>query len=439
MVSSFSKWKNVFGEKEKNASFENITPRLTSTSEGYMIDVSSELIAANWHTSGGGAVGIFQTTNYIRLNKNFPLIYGHKGPVTDIKFSPMNPLLLATSSEDGTVKLWNIPQEGLKEDLREESQAFSNHSKRAMILNWNPTVYEIIASAGNDNDLYVWNITNSEVISKIKLDDPSVYSLEWNYNGTILGSMLKNRYMHLFDVRNNKSIMSCEGHNSGKIQKMYFADNTYVYSAGFSNQGYRELKLYDTRDFTKSIQNYKLDSLQGMLTSYYDTDTGLAFLYAKGESLISYVEIKEGSIKPASTYSSNEQAIGLSFFPKRTMDYNKSELARTAKMTKDSIHYVSFKYPRRNEGFNEEFYPKCYSGKASMTLEEWSKGEEKAPITDKINEIENKFKTEPVIFEKKEVVENKPVTMDSLLKENESLKKRIAELEEENKKLKANK
>ncbi len=42
-----------------------------------------------------------------------PLLRGHKGPVRSLSFSPYNPLLLASGSEDSTVMLWNVPKEGL--------------------------------------------------------------------------------------------------------------------------------------------------------------------------------------------------------------------------------------------------------------------------------------------------------------------------------------
>ncbi len=42
-----------------------------------------------------------------------PLLRGHKGPVRSISFSPCNPLFLASGSEDSTVMLWSLPEEGL--------------------------------------------------------------------------------------------------------------------------------------------------------------------------------------------------------------------------------------------------------------------------------------------------------------------------------------
>lgn len=438
MVSShYSKWKNLFGEIDQSGSFDSLVPKTTSHSDGNIIDTSAEFFAVNWHTSGGGAIGVFKNREFMRVQNTCPLIRGHKGIVTDLKFSPFNPYLLASSSEDGTVKLWNIPEDGLKDDVRDETQAYGAHGKKAVLVSWSPTVKEVIATLGNDHDLHVWDITSSNTLYKIKLEDSSAFSLEWNSNGTLIGALNKNKRLHIYDVRASASVLSTEAHESGKIQKMNFADGPYVFSTGFHAKGHREMKLYDTRNFSEVVQSHKIDTLQGMLSNYYDEDTGIAYLYAKGEALVTFVEVKDGVIKPGNTYSGGDQATGLAFFPKRTMDYNKSELARACKLTKDSVHYLSFKFPRRNEGFVEEFYPDCVSGEPSMTLDEWKNGGDKQPLRKKITEIENKFKSDPVVFEKKVIAEKKTITVESITAENEALKKKVADLEAEVASLKA--
>lgn len=437
-MSNLSKWKNVFGEQVKSGSYDSLNPRCTISSDGSLIDVSPNFIAVNWLTGGGGSVGIFDTTKFQRVKGDFPLIRGHTAIVTDIKFSPFNAGLLATSSDDGTVKLWTIPEEGLTEDIREETQKFTGHTKKAGLINFNPIVREVIATAGNDNDIFVWNITNAEEIFKIKTVDHA-FNIEWSSNGSLIGSMHKDKKLRLYDIRaSQQASLETDGHNTSKIQRMTFAHDSYVFSSGFNAGGFREIRLYDTRSFDKPVQSQKIDTLQGMLSNFYDEDTGMAFLYGKGESVVNFVEIKDGSIKPGSTYSEGDQAVGISFFPKRTMDYNSSEIARCAKLTKDSVVYVSFKYPRRNAGFVEEFYPDCLLGEPSTSYEEWMKGSSKASIRKKITEIENKFKTEPLIFEKKQVEEKKTINVDSVLQENEVLKKKIVDLENEIERLKAN-
>lgn len=438
LMSNLSKWKNVFGEQVKTGSFDSLNPRCTISSDGSLIDVSPNFVAVNWLTSGGGAVGIFNTTKFERVKGDFPLIRGHTAIVTDIKFSPFNAGLLATSSDDGTVKLWSIPQEGLTEDIREETQKFTGHLKKAGLINFNPVVNEVIATAGNDNDIFVWNITNAEEIFKIKTEDHA-FNIEWSSNGSLLGAMHKDKKLRLYDIRaSTQASLTTDGHGTSKIQRMSFADGSYIFSSGFNAGGYREVRLYDTRSFEKPLHSHKIDTLQGMLSNYYDEDTGMAYFYGKGESVVNYLEIKDGSLKTGSTYSEGDQAIGLSFFPKRTMDYNSSELARCAKLTKDSVVYVSFKYPRRNAGFVEEFYPDCLLGEPCTTYDEWIKGANNTPIRKKITDIENKFKTEPLVFEKKAPEEKKTINVDSVLQENDQLRKKIVELEAEIERLKAN-
>jgi len=438
MVSQHSKWKNIFGEIDKTGSFDNITPRTTTSADGNLIDVSPEFIGVNWSTSGGGAVGIFETRNFTRVKGDFPLIYGHSAIVSDLKFSPLNPFMLATSSDDGKVKIWTIPEGGLKEDLRDDTQRFGSHKRKACLVAWNPSVKEVIASMGNDHDLYVWDITTSEELFKIKTEDSMFYNMEWNRDGSLIGAMMKNKKINLFDVRNqDATVLSTEGHDTAKIQKMGFADGPYIYSSGHNSKGYREMRLYDTRNFSTMVQNMKIDTLQGMLSNYFDEDLGLVYLHGKGESLITFVEVKDGLIKQGNTFSSNAQASSVSFFPKRTMDFNQSELARAACLCKENIIYASFKYPRRNQGYQEDFYPPCVIGESGLSLEDWKQGKSAEQIRKPITDIENKFKSEPIIFQKKVIEERKTITIDVLQAENIQLKSKIEELEKEVKDLRA--
>lgn len=57
---------------------------------------------------GVGTLAILPVTACGRFT-GFPMVVGHSANVTDFDFSPFNNQLLATGSEDCTVKLWNIP------------------------------------------------------------------------------------------------------------------------------------------------------------------------------------------------------------------------------------------------------------------------------------------------------------------------------------------
>jgi hypothetical protein len=83
------------------------------------------------------------------------------------------------------------------------------------------------------------------------------------------------------------------------------------------------------------------------------------------------------------------------------MNYNKCEIDRFAKLTINTIEYLSFYVPKRNEGYDAAVYPLCFSGEPSLTAEDWAKGQNKEQIRKDITSIENIFATSDTTFEKR--------------------------------------
>lgn len=46
------------------------------------------------------------------MDINHPKVSGHKNPILDLAFNPFNENMIASASEDCTVKLWLIPDGG---------------------------------------------------------------------------------------------------------------------------------------------------------------------------------------------------------------------------------------------------------------------------------------------------------------------------------------
>ena len=61
-----------------------------------------------------------------RLSFRFQ-VSGHSRQVLDIKWNPFNDNIIASASEDCTVKLWYIPDGGLHEDLTEHLVELQGH------------------------------------------------------------------------------------------------------------------------------------------------------------------------------------------------------------------------------------------------------------------------------------------------------------------------
>ncbi|XP_020609920.1 coronin-1B-like [Orbicella faveolata] len=69
----------------------------------------------NVDAGGGGSLGVLPLGDVGRKEQSLPLLHAHSDFVTDLDFSPFDGRLLSTCSYDCAIKLWQIPEEGIKE------------------------------------------------------------------------------------------------------------------------------------------------------------------------------------------------------------------------------------------------------------------------------------------------------------------------------------
>ena len=426
-MSKGSKFKNAYLEAHKET-FDNVSINQVTT-EGSLIAVNANFIAMAWEGMGG-PIAVIDTQKPTSVSDHIKLIRAHRDLTVDLKFSPFRSDLLATASEDCTVKLWTIPQEGLQEDLTQETQKYSEHKKKVSLINFNPNASDLIASAGVDNSVNVWNILTTENVNKLKTEDYPT-SLEWNYNGSLLGITLRNKKALVYDPRANKLIVNNLSHESNKIQKMKWIGEHEFITSGFSKNNSREFKYWDIRKvnedltFAAPIETITIDRQSGIIHPFYDYESQILFLSGKGEGNIHYFEFKEGKFTKINTYSSSDPAKGITMYERRYLDYNKCEIDRFYKWSGRKLIILSFYVPRRNPGYDETLYPHVMCGEPALTFDEWKAGTNKDPILKEICTIENKFITKSENFLKKEAprgtvdLNNRIIELEAKVKELE--------------------
>ena len=426
---SYSKYRNVFGSLRKERFTDVDLSQMSS--EGSLLAVNSSFLAVSWNSSGG-SVAVFDASTPQRCAAETPLLRGHKSPVVDIKFSPFRQNLLASASNDATVKLWEIPEGGLTEDLNVEVQNYSGHGRKVSFINFNPVTSDLMASASFDNSVQVWDITKSKNLCKIYLKEYPT-SMEWNYNGSLVFVTSKDKFIYVIDPRNNKIILKTKGHDSPKTMKMTCIDENILISTGFNKSSTREMKLWDIRkvkddlSIDSPVQSYTIDHQSGIPTPYFDKDLKLLYVFGRGEGNMHYYDLTSGMIKPCNDYLSSDPTDAVVMFDKKCMDYNRCELARFAKCSKKTIMYLSFNYPKKIPDFDENLYPKTFSGESALTLDEWINGNNKDPIKKDIREIENKWVSESQVFEKK-VEQSQTQISGNDQEKREQLEKTVEEL-----------
>ncbi|VEL29224.1 unnamed protein product [Protopolystoma xenopodis] len=126
-----------------------------------------------------------------------------------------------------------------------------------------------------------------------------------------------------------------------------------------------------------------MDTSNGVLFPFYDSDTNMIYLCGKGDSTIRYFEItdEEPYVHFINMLTSSDPQRGMGWMPKRGLDVNQNEIARFYKLhTKGLCEVIPFTVPRKSGLFQEDLYPDTAGDTPSLTAEEWATGKDANPI-----------------------------------------------------------
>jgi WD40 repeat protein len=140
--------------------------------------------------------------------------------VQDLDFSPFHDNCLGTASADGTLKIWMIPEGGLKANISDCDAELKGHAKKVMHLKWHPTSEFTLASASMEGCVKIWDVQNEH--SKISFDKVSgaPWNMQWNYDGSLLAVVNKEKKLSVFDPRALDSALLTKGHEGNKKQSI---------------------------------------------------------------------------------------------------------------------------------------------------------------------------------------------------------------------------
>ena len=445
---SQSKYRNLFGE-EYRYKYHHINLCKANT-DGNKIAINNKFMALTWDYDRGG-IAIFDPNEYSYGKPDQKLIKGHTGRIFDVKFSPFRTDLLATASEDCTVKLWTIPKEGLTQDLKNDSQTYLGHKRKVCLIDFNKHVADVVASASVDNTVQIWNMIKAENYAKCNISGNPT-SLEWNYNGSLIGATDSDKNITIFDPRSNNVILKQKVSDGRSAKFVWSGENTFAY-VGISKGNEREFKNFDMRKNSENSDNnelcrVKIDEQVNLITPYFDRESQLLYTVGKGEANVNVFDFNETLPKRCLSLKTNNAASTFVMIDRRNVDFNKNEVDKMAKWTvNNEIYYVSFYVMRRETVYVPDLFPHLPIPSPSMTFEEWKNGENKPLETKEICEFDkNEFITRDDKFEKKDQkkaeitpgekyknLENKLIELEQGIQKlegvNGNLRKRIQEEE----------
>ncbi|XP_066198513.1 coronin-1B [Saccopteryx leptura] len=379
-----SKFRHVFGQPIKNDQcYEDIrVSRVTWDST--FCAVNPKFLAVIVEASGGGAFLVLPLSKTGRIDKAYPTVCGHTGPVLDIDWCPHNDEVIASGSEDCTVMVWQIPENGLVSPLTEPVVVLEGHTKRVGIVTWHPTARNVLLSAGCDNVVLIWNVGTAEELYRLDSQHPDlIYNVSWNHNGSLFCSACKDKSVRIIDPRRGTLVAEREkAHEGARPMRAIFLADGKVFTTGFSRMSERQLALWDPENFEEPMALQELDSSNGALLPFYDPDTSVVYVCGKGDSSIRYFEITDEPpyIHFLNTFTSKEPQRGMGSMPKRGLEVSKCEIARFYKLHERKCEPIVMTVPRKSDLFQDDLYPDTAGPEAALEAEEWVSGRDADPI-----------------------------------------------------------
>ncbi|XP_065937452.1 coronin-2B isoform X2 [Magallana gigas] len=382
-----SKFRHIYGTiPKKDLCYENI--RITrNTHDSNFCAINPKFLAVVTETGGGGSFLCIPLKQSGRVDPKTPHICGHAGVVLDIKFNPFNDNIIASSSEDCTVKVWSIPEDGLKSNLSEWIVDLHGHKRRVGYIEWHPTAENILLSAGFDYKCVLWNVEQAEPVNVISCHENTVFSMSWSQDGSLFSTSCKDKKLRIIDPRMARVAAESpvqDNLGSRSWKSVFLGDTGRVFTSYHSRFCDREIAVWDIKNMSAPMRTEGIDNASSILLPYYDQDTKIMYLAGKGDSNIRYFEIDDESpyTHYLNSFITSDPQRGLGVMPKRGCNTDRCEVMRFYKLhaSKNLIEPLSMIVPRKSSVFHDDIYPPTASLIPSLSADEWISGQTRGQI-----------------------------------------------------------
>jgi len=395
-----SKYRHVYCDPPKPEHCHIGIRLSTVTGDQQYIKASAKYYAVSLF-GGGGPMHIGRLDRPGRFESGTcPQVEGHTGAVLDVDFNPFDDSMFASASEDTTIKIWGIPEDWEPTDERGLAKAGANlteslvdlvgHRKKVTLLRFHPTASNVLASTSADHTVKIWDVEKAEEISQFEdFGDNLLQDIVWDLRGEVYATSCKDKIVRFCDARAGSVVNSIDkAHSSLKSVKIaYLGETGKVLTTG-SSQG-REIKIWDMKNLSKPVMTEKVDSASGALLPMYDSDTSILYLCGKGDGIIRPYEFEDKEPylhKLNDGFRSTKPAKGLCMVPKRGLDIMGCETTRLLKLTNnDGMHPLSFIVPRKSDAFQDDIFPDSASTNPAHSADQWRNGSSKLPLTMSLN------------------------------------------------------
>ncbi|PVU89402.1 hypothetical protein BB561_005378 [Smittium simulii] len=273
-------------------------------------------------------------------------------------------------------------------------RVLTGHTKKIGHTMFNPVVENVIATSSADQSVRLWDVEYGSQKACVEGFNDNILSFSWNYDGSLIAATSRDKNFRLLDPRTEQIVSSAQSHLGIKGSRaIWLGDSEKLLTTGFNRSSGREVFLWDSKNFSKPILKMEIDISSGVLMPFYDSGSNMLYLAGKGDGNIRYYEYKDGQLHYLSEYKSAEPQRGMCAMPKLGLNFSKFELMRLYKITASNVvEPISFQAPRKGDAFLPDLYPPTPGPYPALSSSDYFSGKTSNPI---LVDLESVFEGKP--------------------------------------------
>ncbi|XP_014839087.1 PREDICTED: coronin-7-like isoform X1 [Poecilia mexicana] len=311
----------------------------------------------------GGQIAVFERSGPGRQPDTALPTIQNSVNVADFSWDPFDTHRLAVAGDDAKIRMWQVPEGGLKETLTEPKLVLQGHTEKIYSIKFHPLASGVLVSSSYDLTVRLWNLESGEQVKILTGHQDQVFGMAWSPDGKLLATVCKDGKVRIYDPRKSTAPVQegpgPEGHRGARV--VWVCDGKYLLVSGFDSRSERVLYLFSADSLSSGpIANASLNVSPSTLIPFYDPDTSVVILTGKGDTRVYIYELvpEDPYFIECSSFNSPEPHKGLAFLPKTECNVRDVEIAVGLMLTKTTIEPVAFRVPRvKKEFFQDDVYP----------------------------------------------------------------------------------
>lgn len=329
----------------------------------------------------GGQVAVLELRKPGRLPDTALPTLQNGVAVTDLAWDPFDPQRLAVAGEDARIRLWRVPLDGLEVVLTTPEAVLTGHTEKIYSVRFHPLAADVLASSSYDLTVRIWDLRVNAECLQLQGHRDQIFGMAWSPNGQQLATVCKDGRVRVYAPRSAPEPLQegpgPEGARGARI--VWVCGGQCLLVSGFDSRSERQLLLYAAEALAGGpLAVLGLDVAPSTLLPLYDPDTGVVLLTGKGDTRVFIYELLPEApfFLECNCFTSPDPHKGFALLPKKECDVRDVEFARCLRLRQTSLEPVAFRLPRvKKEFFQDDVFPEtAVTWEPVLTAQAWLGG-----------------------------------------------------------------